>query len=53
MKYSRVVIGNSSSGIIEAPEFKVPVINVGNRQRGRVTSNNNFETFYDLKKFKK
>ena len=26
------VIGNSSSGIIESPSFKVPVINIGNRQ---------------------
>ena len=30
-----VVIGNSSSGIVEAPTFGVPVINVGDRQRGR------------------
>jgi GDP/UDP-N,N'-diacetylbacillosamine 2-epimerase (hydrolysing) len=30
-----VVLGNSSSGIIEAPSFGVPTVNVGNRQRGR------------------
>ena len=30
-----LVIGNSSSGIIEAPMMKIPVINVGNRQKGR------------------
>ena len=29
------VIGNSSSGIIEAPSFKIPTINIGNRQKGR------------------
>jgi GDP/UDP-N,N'-diacetylbacillosamine 2-epimerase (hydrolysing) len=29
------VIGNSSSGIIETPSFKVPSINIGNRQKGR------------------
>jgi len=29
------VIGNSSSGIIEAPTFNVPTINIGTRQRGR------------------
>jgi len=29
------VIGNSSSGIIEVPSFGVPVVNIGNRQRGR------------------
>jgi|CXWL01.1.fsa_nt_gi GDP/UDP-N,N'-diacetylbacillosamine 2-epimerase (hydrolysing) len=30
------VVGNSSSGIIEAPSFKKPTINIGNRQSGRV-----------------
>lgn len=30
------VIGNSSSGIIEAPSFGVPTVNVGNRQTGRL-----------------
>lgn len=31
-----LVIGNSSSGIIEAPSFKTPTINIGNRQQGRL-----------------
>ena len=30
-----VMVGNSSSGIVEAPSFRLPVVNVGNRQRGR------------------
>jgi len=30
------VVGNSSSGIIEAPSFKVPTVNIGNRQAGRI-----------------
>ncbi|PLX15518.1 MAG: UDP-N-acetylglucosamine 2-epimerase (hydrolyzing) [Candidatus Muiribacterium halophilum] len=30
-----VVIGNSSSGIIETPSFHIPTINIGNRQKGR------------------
>lgn len=30
------MVGNSSSGIIEAASFKLPVVNIGNRQRGRV-----------------
>ncbi len=30
------VIGNSSSGIMEAPYFKVPTINIGDRQKGRI-----------------
>lgn len=36
MKYVDLVIGNSSSGIIEAPSFNIPTINVGDRQRGRI-----------------
>ncbi len=36
MKYSDLVIGNSSSGIIEAPSLGVPTINIGPRQEGRV-----------------
>ena len=31
-----VMVGNSSSGIVEAPTFGVPVVNVGDRQRGRL-----------------
>lgn len=30
------VLGNSSSGIIEAPSFGIPTINIGNRQKGRI-----------------
>ena len=36
MKYCLAVIGNSSSGIIEAPAMKVPTVNIGTRQQGRV-----------------
>jgi GDP/UDP-N,N'-diacetylbacillosamine 2-epimerase (hydrolysing) len=35
-----VMIGNSSSGIIEAPYFKLPVINIGARQQGRERAGN-------------
>ena len=35
MKIASVLIGNSSSGIIEAPSFKLPFINIGDRQSGR------------------
>jgi UDP-hydrolysing UDP-N-acetyl-D-glucosamine 2-epimerase len=34
------VVGNSSSGIIEAASFRVPVVDVGNRQRGRIRGPN-------------
>lgn len=38
MKFAEFVIGNSSSGIIEAPAFRIPTINIGDRQRGRLQS---------------
>lgn len=36
MSMADVVIGNSSSGIIEAPQFAVPTVNIGSRQNGRI-----------------
>lgn len=36
MKYCDVVVGNSSSGIIEAPFFNKPTVNIGDRQKGRI-----------------
>ena len=36
MKHAAAVIGNSSSGILEAPAMKVPTVNLGDRQRGRI-----------------
>ena len=38
MKHCEFVLGNSSSGIIEAPAFHVPTVNIGDRQRGRLQS---------------
>ena len=35
MCHAQLMIGNSSSGIIEAPYFKLPFVNVGNRQQNR------------------
>ncbi|MBE3122263.1 MAG: UDP-N-acetylglucosamine 2-epimerase (hydrolyzing) [Thermoplasmata archaeon] len=40
MKSVDLMLGNSSSGIIEAPSFKIPVINIGSRQQGRGRSAN-------------
>lgn len=39
LKYVDFVIGNSSSGIIEAPSFEIPTINIGDRQKGRIRAN--------------
>ena len=36
LKYSSGIIGNSSSGILEAPSFKIPTLNIGDRQKGRI-----------------
>jgi GDP/UDP-N,N'-diacetylbacillosamine 2-epimerase (hydrolysing) len=36
LKYCTMVIGNSSSGLLEAPSFGVPTINIGDRQKGRL-----------------
>lgn len=36
MNQVKAVVGNSSSGIIEAPGFKIPTVNIGDRQKGRV-----------------
>lgn len=36
VKYSKFVLGNSSSGISEVPSMKVPTVNIGDRQKGRV-----------------
>jgi GDP/UDP-N,N'-diacetylbacillosamine 2-epimerase (hydrolysing) len=36
MRYATAVVGNSSSGIIEAPSFNIPTINIGDRQKGRI-----------------
>jgi len=36
MKYASAVVGNSSSGIVEAPSLQVPTVNIGDRQKGRV-----------------
>lgn len=36
LQYADGVLGNSSSGIVEAPVFGIPTINIGNRQKGRL-----------------
>ena len=36
LKYALCVLGNSSSGLLEAPSFGIPTINIGDRQRGRI-----------------
>jgi GDP/UDP-N,N'-diacetylbacillosamine 2-epimerase (hydrolysing) len=52
MKIVTAVIGNSSSGIVEAPYFKVPTINIGNRQNGRIFSNSIVHCSFNKKEIK-
>lgn len=40
LQYAAVVIGNSSSGILETPSFCVPTVNIGDRQKGRIQAKN-------------
>lgn len=36
LRYCSMVIGNSSSGLLEAPSFGIPTVNIGDRQKGRI-----------------
>ena len=47
MKHVDVMIGNSSSGIIEAPSLNTPVVNIGTRQLGRETASNIINVDHD------
>jgi UDP-N-acetylglucosamine 2-epimerase (non-hydrolysing)/GDP/UDP-N,N'-diacetylbacillosamine 2-epimerase (hydrolysing) len=40
LEHVAVMVGNSSSGLTEAPSFRLPVVNIGDRQRGRVRAAN-------------
>lgn len=40
MKIATAVVGNSSSGVVETPTFKVPCVNIGDRQKGRYIAEN-------------
>jgi UDP-N-acetylglucosamine 2-epimerase (non-hydrolysing)/GDP/UDP-N,N'-diacetylbacillosamine 2-epimerase (hydrolysing) len=40
LQHFALMIGNSSSGLTEAPSFRLPVVNIGDRQRGRVKAAN-------------
>lgn len=46
MAEAAVMVGNSSSGIIEAATFKLPVVNIGTRQKGRVRGANVIDVGY-------
>ena len=47
LKYSSVMVGNSSAGIVEASTFKLPVVNIGDRQKGKIQSKNIINCSYE------
>lgn len=49
LKIAAVLVGNSSSGIIEAPSFHLPVVNIGTRQHGRERAGNVLDTGYSIR----
>jgi GDP/UDP-N,N'-diacetylbacillosamine 2-epimerase (hydrolysing) len=46
MSHTGAMVGNSSSGIVEAASFKLPVVNIGDRQRGRFHAENVIDSGY-------
>jgi len=48
LRYCDCMIGNSSSGLYESPEYNLPVVNIGSRQSGRVKGGNIFDTSNDI-----
>ena len=44
MRLASAMVGNSSSGLLEAPSFGLPVVNVGTRQQGRTRGSNVLDT---------
>jgi len=53
MKIADVMVGNSSSGIIETPSFHLPVVNIGIRQKGRERAENVINVDYNKQEIKK
>jgi len=48
LKHFDIMIGNSSSGLIEAPSFELPMVNIGDRQKGRIKAANVIDTNYTV-----
>jgi UDP-hydrolysing UDP-N-acetyl-D-glucosamine 2-epimerase len=48
MAVSSVMIGNSSSGLVEAPSFRLPAVNIGTRQNGRIRAKNVIDVGYSV-----
>ncbi len=53
IKHCKFVIGNSSSGILEVPFFKIPTVNIGDRQKGRMRHPSVIDTNYNIESIQK
>ena len=53
LKHCGAVVGNSSSGLIEAPSFGIPTVNIGDRQKGRAQGNTIINCAADEESIKK
>jgi GDP/UDP-N,N'-diacetylbacillosamine 2-epimerase (hydrolysing) len=47
LRHAEVIVGNSSSALVEAPFFKVPAVNIGSRQSGRLRGTNVIDVTFD------
>jgi len=52
LKNASLIVGNSSSGILEAPTFKIPCVNIGRRQNGREQAINVINCNFDKEEIK-
>ena len=52
IRYMKAVIGNSSSGIIEIPSFGIPTLDIGDRQKGRITADSVIHCDYSTEEIK-
>ncbi len=53
LQYMSCVVGNSSSGLIEVPSFRIPTVNIGDRQRGRIKASSIIDCTPDYESIKK
>lgn len=52
MKYAGAVVGNSSSGVVEAPSFHIPTLDIGDRQKGRIAADSVYHCAPDAESIK-
>lgn len=52
LKHVKLILGNSSSGITEAPSFNTPTVNIGERQKGRLKADSIIDCSHGLNEIK-